>query len=207
MKIHDIGEHRLVLAELGQDDCSRVLDRRVHVVYNAPPNPDTINWWRGYKQVSYTYQNFLDALFALYDQADAEEYYIECGKIGPAVLEYFTARGFTIQTGRVVYSAPLRGTGSGMAKKRTPYALLAAARTRVPLPDGVRTKAGIYSHELLADILSRRQPGEVVFDPCIGKGLALRAAIARGMQCVGIEASEERLKCCIEYATREAEQC
>lgn len=207
MQIHDIGGHRLVLAELGQDDCSGVLDRRVHVVYNAPPNPDTINWWRGYKQVAYTYQDFLDALFALYDQAAAEEYYIECGKIGPAVLEYFTARGFIIQTGQVIYSAPLRGAGPGLAKKRTPYTLLAAAKAPLSLPDGVHTKTGIYSHELLADILSRRQPGETVFDPCIGKGLALRAAIARGMQCVGIESSEERLSCCIEYATKEVEQC
>lgn len=200
MQVHDISGHRLVLAELGQDDCSCVLDRRVHVVYNAPPNPDTINWWRGYKRVSYTYQDFLNSLFALYDQADAEEYYIECGKIGPAVLEYFTSRGFTIQTGQVIYSAPLRGTGSGLAKKRIPYTLVVASKRPVPLP------IGVYSHEVLADVLSRRRPGEVVFDPCIGKGLALRGAIAQGMMCVGIESSPERLQCSIEYATREAEQ-
>ena len=201
MKIHDIGEHRLVLAELGQDDCSRVLDRRVHVVYNAPPNPDTINWWRGYKQVSYTYQNFLDALFALYDQADAEEYYIECGKVHDAVVDYLRGRGLIIQERPILYSAPLYGHGTAMAKKRLPYTLVAASKRPVPLP------AGEYSHEAITDVLSRRQPSEVVFDPCIGKGLALRAAIVRGMRCVGIEASEERLKCCIEYAAKEAGQC
>jgi hypothetical protein len=201
VKIHDIGEHRLVLAELGQDDCSRVLDRRVHVVYNAPPNPDTINWWRGYKQVTYTYQDFLDALFALYDQADAEEYYIECGKVHDAIVGYLRGRGLIIQERPILYSAPLYGHGMAMAKKRLPYTLVVASKRPAPLP------AGEYSHEAITDALSRRQPGEVIFDPCIGKGLALRAAIARGMQCVGIEASEERLQCCIEYATREAEQC
>ncbi len=200
MKIYNIGNHRLALAELGQDDCSTVLDRRVHVVYNAPPNPDTINWWRGYKEVSYTYQDFLDALFDLYDQADAEEYYIETGKVHDAVVGHLNQRGFIIQERPILYSAPLRGKGPGMAKKRIPYTLVVASKRPVPLP------VGVYSHEVLADVLSRRRPGEVVFDPCIGKGLALRGAIAQGMICVGIESSPERLQCSIEYATREAEQ-
>ncbi|HOK71233.1 MAG TPA: hypothetical protein PLU15_10280 [Bacillota bacterium] len=201
MEIHDIGGHRLTLAELGQDDCAGVLDRRAHVVYNAPPNPDTINWWRGYKQVSYTYQDFLDALFALYDQADADEYYIETGKVHDSVVDHLRGRGLYIQERPILYSAPLNGHGLGMAKRRIPCTLVVASRQPVPLP------AGEYSHETIADALSRRQPGETVFDPCIGKGLALRAAIARGMRCVGIESSPERLKCCIEYATREAERC
>lgn len=195
MMITQVHGHKLVLAELGQDDCSGLLGGPVDVVYNAPPNPDTINWWRGYKQVTYTYEDFLRALFGLYDQADAEEYYIECGKVHPAIVGYFAGRGLVMQERQILYSAPINGTGPGMAKRRVPYTLVVASKRPVPMP------AGDYSHEAIADALSRHQPGETVFDPCLGKWLALRAAIARGMQCIGIEASTERLQCAIDWVT------
>ena len=171
----EIGVHNLlpVVTRLG----------RMDVVYCAPPPPKEMAYWHNDIRTPYTYFEFFAEMKKIWRAADADEYYIEAGSNAESVARFFTEWGVfrEIRTVPILYSAPMDGTSARMAKSVKPYSLIAVSRRPLTLPP-----AFTYSHELLEGILANRPPSRL-FDPCLGKGLLVRAAMAQGHSCAGIE--------------------
>lgn len=184
--------------EIGVDDFSGFMRSlpKIDIVYNAPPNPKMMTFWHEYEEYPYTYQEFFDALCALYRAADPNEIYIEVNENRDMVVDFLKDWGEHpyIQVADILYAAPADGHSKRMARCRNETQVVIATKEDA----GISFKGG-YSYDLLDGAFQRWGQRLAVFDPCIGKGLALRYAIKHGHYCYGIEFNRVRLDCTLEY--------
>lgn len=86
--------------------------------------------------------------------------------------------------------------------KKHPCAMLLLTRTGTasgPMP----VLIGRDDMDVIDDILlARTQPGDAILDPCLGRGLMLRAALRTGRVCYGTELHPRRLAAAIDSAHR-----
>jgi hypothetical protein len=193
--------YRFACGDVGADDFTEFMLSlpRIDLIYNSPPSRDLMSWWHAHQPLPYTYGQFFDSLVGLWRQADPDEIYVEANK------EMSKVRTAIDQWGKfphvdlmpITYAAPADGTSKRMARTRSPYQLLRASIR--PLPDFAFT----HSDDFLEQLLSGRPAPLNVFDPCIGKGMLLRAAFAHGHHCYGIEPSSKRLSCCAEWIQKQ----
>ena len=189
------------LGEIGVHDLTEFLDSlpRIRIIYNAPPNPEAVSFWHKYEKVSYSYDEFWKALTTIYKAIKPDEFYVEVDSIKNRVLDFFHKwkQYPFVEYRDLIYSAPLNGRTNGMAKRRKVTGVVIASKWKANT-----NFSYTYSHEFLNGVLNQKREYKVLFDPCIGKGLALRAALKYGYQCYGIEFSKDRLSCTLEYLER-----
>ena len=187
---HSDRRTRLWVAELGNDpvgDVYGVLPDDIDVVYSAVPNREHYPYWKA----SVSHADVLAATLDLLTLVDADVMVLDLGSVLRAFEDEFRD-AYPYQYQRpVVYEAPMSRYGRGTAHKA---GFTQAMFSRVPLD--VPARLGLGSREGLTEVLDQLPAASTLFDPFIGKGLALQAGHAAGLTVYGSDVDPDRLAAC-----------
>lgn len=191
------GPHVFLCGDLETDDIERfikMIPRPVHMVYTDPPwNAGNAKYWRTHAGMSrdVDINNLWSCICEIIQQLNAEEVFIEQSVRNWHDFEKIAAKhNLPSLTGKwvVFYGSPHK-----------PNILLRFAETE---RQGFNP-SGLHG-EAMTDYVFRcvAQPGKIVVDPCVGKGMTARMAHKYGMICYGMELNPKRLAVTLDWLSR-----
>lgn len=185
----------------------KMFNRKVNVVYSDPPwNAGNLGYWRthaGYPKAKQNWTEFIDRWTDSVSLINPDAIYCEQSINDPdTVTLAIRGKGLPTLDGSWVvrYGAPVN-TSDRMSVCKRPNLLLRFARhnwggnpTEL---SGEPMTAHVFDHEPLC------VDGNVVADPCVGKGMTVRQAHRIGMACVGMELNPSRLQVTIDWLAKQ----
>lgn len=194
-----IPRFRLWQADLVDDyDDILIAVGKPEVMYCAPPNAEHhLFWW----DHSYPYATFLRKFIDVAKAIAAPTTVIDCFSNRVAVIDALTPHWPFSYVAPVTYEAPTTANGGGRAVKTGGVQLVLSHRY-ISAPDPTET---LGSRAALRRILSDLPPS-TVFDPCVGKGLAMQVAYETGHGGIGTDISIERLEAASTWLKTRKEQ-
>lgn len=183
---------RFLNAEIGKDT-DRIFEYlrnipKIDIIYNAPPNPDSIKVWYKMAQNNnhIAYNLFLDNLFEIYKYISPKTIAIEVLVNRETVLSKLREWGFYNKTDilPITYTAPLKFNKPGMSYRRKPNNIVICTNDESLNLNFEFT----YSYDFINNFFVNNPSYTSAFDPCMGKGLLVRYCA----NTYGIEMNTER---------------
>lgn len=112
------------------------------------------------------------------------------------VIETFAHEWPHLYQRPVVYEAPMNSNGRGHARKPGFTQVVLSRRVLSPGRPGLGSRAALVE-------LVEQLPAGVMFDPFVGKGLAMQEAVLAGWEFWGSDCDPERLAACTNWLERE----